>query len=139
MRRKIFCLVFRIGFGIILLWLYCTARYLGGWLATKLGGTRIFGFALLLASILTLLTPVAARSSVYALIILRVLEGVVLVSVLIELIVFMNVVLVKNCTTYFHLLYYSFQGVLFPSNHAIWGQWAPPLERSRLFSDHRCW
>ena len=24
--------------------------------------------------------------------------------------------------------------MLFPSNHAIWGQWAPPLERSRLFS-----
>ncbi|XP_057305939.1 sialin-like [Hydractinia symbiolongicarpus] len=82
---------------------YIVLQIPGGWLATKIGGTRIFGMALFLASILTLLTPAAARYSVYALITLRVLEGV-------------------------------FLGVLFPSNHAIWGQWAPPNERSRLFS-----
>jgi len=82
---------------------YIVLQIPGGWLATKIGGTRIFGVALFIASILTLLTPAAARYSVYALIVLRVCEGVVL-------------------------------GVLFPSNHAVWGQWAPPLERSRLFS-----
>ena len=26
------------------------------------------------------------------------------------------------------------QGVMFPSMHALWGRWAPPLERSRLIS-----
>ena len=52
----------------------------GGWLATRIGGTRIFGAALFFASLLTLLTPFAARYSVYALITLRVLEGVALVS-----------------------------------------------------------
>jgi len=82
---------------------YIVLQIPGGWLATKIGGTRIFGVALFFASVLTLLTPTAARFSVYALIVLRVLEGIAL-------------------------------GVLFPSNHAIWGQWAPPLERSRLFS-----
>lgn len=82
---------------------YIVLQIPGGWLATKIGGTRIFGAALFFASVLTLFTPAAARFSVYALITLRVLEGVAL-------------------------------GVLFPSNHAIWGQWAPPLERSRLFS-----
>jgi len=82
---------------------YIVLQIPGGWLAAKIGGTRIFGLALFIASVLTLLTPLAARTSVYALIVLRVLEGIVL-------------------------------GVLFPSNHAIWGQWAPPLERSRLFS-----
>ncbi|XP_012553658.1 vesicular glutamate transporter 2 isoform X2 [Hydra vulgaris] len=82
---------------------YIVLQIPGGWLATKIGGTRIFGCAIFIASVLTLLTPAAARYSVYALITLRVAEGVVL-------------------------------GVLFPSNHAIWGQWAPPLERSRLFS-----
>jgi len=61
---------------------YIVLQIPGGWLATKIGGTRIFGTALLLASILTLLTPAAARFSVYALIVLRVLEGVVLVSCL---------------------------------------------------------
>lgn len=82
---------------------YIMLQIPGGYLALKFGGTRIFGLALFAASILTLLTPWAARTSVYALIVLRVCEGVVL-------------------------------GVLFPCNHAIWGKWAPPLERSRLFS-----
>lgn len=82
---------------------YIMLQIPGGYLALKFGGTRIFGLALFVASILTLLTPLAARTSVYALIVLRVLEGIVL-------------------------------GVLFPCNHAIWGKWAPPLERSRLFS-----
>lgn len=59
---------------------YIVLQIPGGWLATKIGGTRIFGMALFLASILTLLTPAAARYSVYALITLRVLEGVFLVS-----------------------------------------------------------
>jgi len=26
----------------------------------------------------------------------------------------------------------SFQGITYPSIHAIWAKWAPPLERSRL-------
>ncbi|XP_065071186.1 vesicular glutamate transporter 1-like [Rhopilema esculentum] len=82
---------------------YIVLQIPGGYLALKFGGTRIFGLALFMASVLTLLTPLAARTSVYALIVLRVLEGIVL-------------------------------GVLFPCNHAIWGKWAPPLERSRLFS-----
>lgn len=59
---------------------YIVLQVPGGWLATKIGGTRIFGMALFIASVLTLLTPTAARFSVYALIVLRVLEGVVLVS-----------------------------------------------------------
>lgn len=59
---------------------YIVLQIPGGWLATKIGGTRIFGGALFFASVLTLLTPAAARFSVYALIVLRVLEGVALVS-----------------------------------------------------------
>ena len=59
---------------------YIVLQIPGGWLATKIGGTRIFGAALFFASLLTLLTPLAARWSVYALIVLRVLEGIALVS-----------------------------------------------------------
>ncbi len=45
----------------------------------KLGGTRVFGYGVLLSALLTLLTPVAARYHVGALIGVRVLEGLFLV------------------------------------------------------------
>ncbi|XP_002166641.3 sialin [Hydra vulgaris] len=50
----------------------------GGWFAMRFGGTKIFGGAIFLASLLTLLTPVATRYSVWALVVLRILEGLVL-------------------------------------------------------------
>ena len=53
----------------------------GGYFALKFGGTKIFGLGVLMASILTLFTPIAARYSVWMLVVLRVLEGLVLVSV----------------------------------------------------------
>ena len=52
----------------------------GGWLALRLGGARLFGIAILVASIFTLLTPMATRWSPIALIVLRILEGLALVS-----------------------------------------------------------
>ena len=60
---------------------YVALQIPGGWLALKVGGTRLFGLAVLIASILTLLTPVASRTSVVLLIIVRVGEGLVLVSI----------------------------------------------------------
>lgn len=45
----------------------------------KLGGTRVFGYGVLLAALLTLLTPVAARYHVMALVGVRVFEGLFLV------------------------------------------------------------
>lgn len=51
----------------------------GGWLGQRFGGTRVFGICLGIASILTMLTPIAARTSVAALITLRVIEGLALV------------------------------------------------------------
>ncbi|XP_066916551.1 sialin-like [Clytia hemisphaerica] len=50
----------------------------GGYFALKFGGTRIFGVGVLLASILTIFTPIATRYSVWALVVLRILEGLVL-------------------------------------------------------------
>ncbi|XP_065071202.1 vesicular glutamate transporter 1-like [Rhopilema esculentum] len=50
----------------------------GGYFAMKIGGTRIYGVGVLIAGILTLFTPVAARSSVWALVALRVAEGLAL-------------------------------------------------------------
>lgn len=60
---------------------YVALQIPGGWLAVKLGGTRIFGLAVLIASVLTTLTPLAARISVLLLIAVRVGEGLVLVSI----------------------------------------------------------
>lgn len=60
---------------------YVALQIPGGWLALKVGGTRLFGLAVLIASTLTLLTPVASRTSVVLLIIVRVGEGLVLVSI----------------------------------------------------------
>ena len=59
---------------------YVALQIPGGWFALKLGGTRLFGSAVLIASVLTLLTPLASRASVVILIIVRVCEGLVLVS-----------------------------------------------------------
>ena len=60
---------------------YVALQIPGGWLALKVGGTRLFGVAVLIASILTLFTPLASRTSVVLLIIVRVGEGLVLVSI----------------------------------------------------------
>ncbi len=60
---------------------YIFTQLPGGWIATKYGAKRVFGFGVFWTSALTLLTPLAARFSVYALIMLRILEGLCEVSV----------------------------------------------------------
>ena len=55
---------------------YITTQIPGGFLASKYGGKNLFGGGILLASILTMLTPVATRRSVSWLIALRIAEGV---------------------------------------------------------------
>ena len=54
---------------------YVFTQLPGGWIAAKYGAKRVFGFAVFVTSALTLLTPLAANFSVYALIALRILEG----------------------------------------------------------------
>ena len=51
----------------------------GAWLALKIGGTRVFGYGVLLSSLLAILTPVAARYHVMALIGVRIFQGLFLV------------------------------------------------------------
>jgi ACS family sodium-dependent inorganic phosphate cotransporter-like MFS transporter 5 len=80
---------------------YLASQIPGGLLAERFGAKWVlFGF-LGVSTIGTLLTPVAARVSVSALIVLRIAAG-------------------------------FGSGALFPGMHAMWGQWAPPLERSQL-------
>ncbi|XP_077990261.1 sialin-like [Glandiceps talaboti] len=80
---------------------YILTQVPGGWLGSRFSAKYLFGGGVLCTAVLTLLTPIAARTSVGLLIALRIVEGIG-------------------------------EGVTFPAMHALWGKWAPPLERSRL-------
>ncbi|KAJ8670289.1 hypothetical protein QAD02_001548 [Eretmocerus hayati] len=80
---------------------YMCTQLLGGWLASRIGGKRVFGFGIAVTSFFTIISPPITRWSVYLLILARVIEGI--------------------C-----------EGVTYPSIHAMWANWAPPLERSKL-------
>ncbi|KAL8609427.1 hypothetical protein ACOMHN_006614 [Nucella lapillus] len=80
---------------------YILTQLPGGWLAERIGGKRLLGFGCLSTSVLTLLTPVAARAGISYFIAVRVLEGIG-------------------------------EGVTFPAMHAMWSEWAPIYERSKL-------
>ena len=54
---------------------YLITQIPGGYLADIFGGKYIFGIMILLTSLLTILTPLAAELHIIALILLRVLEG----------------------------------------------------------------
>lgn len=54
---------------------YILTQIIGGWLACKYGGKNLFGIGVGVTAVFTLLTPIMARSSVYLLVIGRVVEG----------------------------------------------------------------
>ena len=54
---------------------YFFTQILGGWSASRWGGKRVLAFAVAMWSVWTVLTPLAARSSVFALIVCRVMLG----------------------------------------------------------------
>lgn len=56
-------------------WGYIVTQIPGGWLATKIGGKRVYGFCMLGATVATFLTPVAAQTSYIFLIVLRIIIG----------------------------------------------------------------
>ncbi|KAL8600599.1 hypothetical protein ACOMHN_062470 [Nucella lapillus] len=84
-------------------WGYMLTNIASGIVATRYGGKRVIGGALALAAILTAATPAAARSGVYAVMVVRIFVGVCL-------------------------------GCISPAFHALWAEWAPPLESSKLRS-----
>eukprot|EP00111_Clytia_hemisphaerica_P020421 TCONS_00060179-protein len=54
---------------------YLLTQVPGGWLSMKFGGKIVLGLGVLGTCVLTILTPLAARTSIYWLIVVRVLEG----------------------------------------------------------------
>ena len=59
---------------------YWVLQIPGAWVALKIGGTRVFGYGVLLTSLLAIITPIAARYHVMALIGVRIFQGLFLVS-----------------------------------------------------------
>lgn len=55
---------------------YITTQFIGGYVASKIGGNIIFGAGIGATAILTLLTPLAAKSSIWMLVAIRIVEGV---------------------------------------------------------------
>ena len=59
---------------------YIITQMPGGWLVARVGGKYLFGFAVFIASVLTMCTPAAAHHSVEMVLLVRILEGLALVS-----------------------------------------------------------
>ncbi|XP_041369663.1 sialin-like [Gigantopelta aegis] len=56
-------------------WGYVISQIPGGWLATRFGGKRVFGWGIFLSALLTLITPVISNVSYVLLMIIRILLG----------------------------------------------------------------
>nr|CAD7403221.1 unnamed protein product [Timema poppensis] len=86
---------------------YICTQILGGWLASRVGGNKVYGIGIAATSILTIVMPAVTYFPDHAvipmIILVRVVEGL-------------------------------FEGVTYPCIHAVWARWAPPLERSRMAS-----
>ena len=54
---------------------YIVTQLLGGWLASRFGSKYLFGFGVLLTSVVTMFTPAATHHSVGMLLLVRVVEG----------------------------------------------------------------
>lgn len=57
---------------------YWVLQVPGAWIAMKLGPTRIFGYGVFLASLMSLITPVATRYHVFGLAGVRIVQGLFL-------------------------------------------------------------
>lgn len=60
-------------------WGYVCTELPGGRLAEMIGARRVFGYSMLSASLITLVTPMAARFSYIAVVVTRVILGFMLV------------------------------------------------------------
>ncbi|XP_031633346.1 vesicular glutamate transporter 1 [Contarinia nasturtii] len=57
-------------------WGYILTQFIGGLLGSKIGGNLVFGIGIAVTSILTLLTPLAAKAGVGSLVAVRLIEGI---------------------------------------------------------------
>ncbi|XP_054263377.1 vesicular glutamate transporter 1-like [Macrosteles quadrilineatus] len=55
---------------------YILTQLLGGWLASRYGGARVFGIGILVTALLTLISPPLAKTNVIILLVVRAMEGI---------------------------------------------------------------
>lgn len=55
---------------------YILTQFIGGYFGAKIGGSLVFGVGIFATSVLTLLTPLAARAGVEVLMAVRIIEGI---------------------------------------------------------------
>ncbi|ESO85643.1 hypothetical protein LOTGIDRAFT_107883 [Lottia gigantea] len=82
-------------------WGYLLLQVPGGWLSEKFGAKKVIALGMFPVAVLSILTPVCARTNPYLLIVLRIILGIGEV-------------------------------VMYPAAQALWANWSPPNERSRL-------
>lgn len=54
---------------------YIMTQIPGGWLATRIGGKKLFGIGVGVSALVTILTPALASANLYLLVLGRVVEG----------------------------------------------------------------
>lgn len=55
---------------------YIVTQFIGGWISSRMAGNLVFGIGIFATSLLTLFTPLTANGGYYAMIAIRVLEGI---------------------------------------------------------------
>ena len=55
---------------------YICTQFVGGYLASKIGGNIVFAAGIGVTALLTLITPLAANTSLYLLLVIRIIEGI---------------------------------------------------------------
>jgi MFS family permease len=93
-------------------WGYVMTELPGGRMAEIFGARKIFGYSMLIASLMTLLTPLAANISHYAVVALRVIIGFTLVKINLK-----NFFFIKSCGLGCNLACNSANGVQVDSPH----------------------
>ena len=92
-----------------LLWLHFHTELPGSLLVKRVGPKYLFGVPMFITSVFTILTPAAAHHSVEMLILVRILQGLVMVSFLINICFFSLLFYVKNVMIYYRNLVKDFQ------------------------------
>ena len=120
---------------------YVLTQVPGGWLATRFGGKHVYGVGVVMTSVLTLLTPLAAEFSVWMLVAVRVLEGMFevgcsmwsylhILGYTIQALEFCPCHWSITCWCLISFRWLIIQGVTYPAMLALLGRWAPKSERS---------
>ena len=114
---------------------YILTQIPGGWLAERVGGKWVFGVGVLMTSVFTLLTPLAAFSNVKLLIITRALEGFFEVRVCVLYTVQFFNGTVQNVDTLINRMFFVVPNILFiihhnPEIHVQWNLSTPDTFRT---------